>query len=435
MESPTDQALSCSCGTGFSRLLDFARLLEGATSARDLLALARDEVEASTGYRTVWFYLLEPGAPDRLRLVHTAGGQSQAGWEHAELLKVEGDPMLEELVSARSPVVVEDARSDPRTNKQIVRATGARTLVGIPMMMADHPMGAFGTGTFEGEECRAPSPAQLSHLVGVGQQLAVALTRLRLAEERGMAQAEREQLLQRLLAAQRMETIRLLAAGAVHDLKGLLAAMQVHSKLLSQGLSLEEQQRHALGLNESIRLAVRIVDPLLAAERRPSQRVPVDLSQLLMELQLLVTPLLPSEVKLEILTEPGLAATILGDSALLHQMLINLVLNARDAMCVPGQVTIVASQHHEQGELGSRFPWVQPGTYVKLSVTDQGVGIPAELIDRVFEPFFTTRQDGTGLGLAICAGIARQHGGTVTCQSEVGAGSTFQVYLLAAAER
>src|SRR6185369_9036470 len=144
-----------------SRLLAFARELQRASTFRELLEITRTEAVASTSYAQVWLFLSDTNevteGVNEGRLIDYAGSQRDAVWEFAPVLKVEGDPLLEQLVSSDEPVVVVDARTDPRTNKAIVEALGNRTIVNIPLRLVDKPFGAFGLGTFGDEGCRPPT--------------------------------------------------------------------------------------------------------------------------------------------------------------------------------------------------------------------------------------------------------------------------------------
>ncbi|MEW6280762.1 MAG: ATP-binding protein [Candidatus Eremiobacterota bacterium] len=410
----------------YARLLDFARQLQGATDFHELLLIVQREVEESTGYRQAWFYL--PEGPDLgyARLID-AVGVDRGIWEKAPVLEIRGDAMLEEIMQASGPVVVEDARTDPRTNKSIVESVGCRTLINVPMMMADHPLGVLGTGTFEDEGVRPPTPDQVDYLMAVAQQLSVAAARVRLAEER--AAAERAQ--RQLFLIQKMDTVGLLAAGVLHDLKGLLAAILGGAELLAEECLSVQQQQVVEFLRASAAQAERLTRPLLAiARQQPLEALRVDFLARLVQVRQVVGPQLPDGVRLEVEVEPGLSC-VEGDPDLLDQVLLNLILNARDAMPRGGRLRVQVDAWRDDGRLGLTFPWAVSGPYVRIRVSDTGKGIPPELQDRIFDPFYTTKPpgQGTGLGLAVCAGIVRQHRGVLVCESQPGRGSTFTVYL------
>jgi anti-sigma regulatory factor (Ser/Thr protein kinase) len=165
-----------------SRLLAFARHLMRAASIGAILAAAREEVKAVAGYQHVWFLVADREDLGQLRLLEYAGTRSENVWDTAPLLNVKGDKFLEELVASDGPVVIEDARTDPRTDKRLVEQLQNRTLISIPLRLLDRPLGVFGIGTFGDEGCRAPSPRELDHFVAIAGQVAVALTRCRPAE-------------------------------------------------------------------------------------------------------------------------------------------------------------------------------------------------------------------------------------------------------------
>ncbi len=171
------------------RLLTFARELQRASTFEELLLTTREEVKESLGYEHAWLMISDAEQVLELRLIDYAGALRGEVWDVAQRLKVEGDAFLEEIVRSDEPVVVVDARTDPRTDKNIVALLGNRTIVNVPLRLLDKPFGAFGTGTFADEGCRAPTQDQLDYLVGMAGQLSVAAGRIRFLEERRRAEA------------------------------------------------------------------------------------------------------------------------------------------------------------------------------------------------------------------------------------------------------
>jgi anti-sigma regulatory factor (Ser/Thr protein kinase) len=163
-----------------SRLLVFARHLMRATDVGAILAAAGDEVKAVAGYQHVWLLVADREDLDQLRLIEYAGSLREVVWETAPLFNVKGDKFLEHLVASDGPVVIEDARTDPRTDKRIVEQLQNRTLINVPLRLLDRPLGIFGIGTFGDDGCRAPSPREVDHFVAIAGQVAVALARIRL---------------------------------------------------------------------------------------------------------------------------------------------------------------------------------------------------------------------------------------------------------------
>ncbi|HVH48144.1 MAG TPA: PAS domain S-box protein [Labilithrix sp.] len=171
-----------------ARLLAFARELQRVSTFEDLLLATQAEIVAAVGYTHAWVFVADREDPNRWRLIDIVGARGGAVREVAPILEVNGDPMLEEIARGDVPVVVADARTDPRTDKRIVEQLGNRTIVNIPLRLLDEPLGAFGTGTFGDEGCRPPTPDQLDYLIGMASQLSVAAGRIRFLEERQLAE-------------------------------------------------------------------------------------------------------------------------------------------------------------------------------------------------------------------------------------------------------
>lgn len=408
----------------YASLLEFARRLQRASTFRELLEEVRDEVERSTGYRHVFIYVVDSPDLRRVRLLDVAGTREAEAWEKAPVLEVAGDALLEEIVSARGPVVVVDCRTDPRTNKSLVDQLECRTLINLPLILPDYVLGAFGVSTFADEGVRAPTPEELDYLMHVAGQLAGAVARVRLEEERAITRRYQRQ----LFLMQKMDTVGMLAAGVLHDLKGLLAAIVGCAELLAESGLTVEQQRDLELLTHAARQAEGLTRPLVAIARQQTLRpTHIDLSERLARLEPGLRAQLPEGVELVVEAEASLPPVV-GDTDLLEQVVSNLVLNARDAIKGQGKIRILLDL------LSGGCPFTQ-GPCLRLRISDSGPGIAAEIQDRIFDPFFTTKGLGLGLGLAVCAGIVRQHNGSITFESEPGRGTTFTVFLPPAAAR
>ncbi len=241
---------------------------------------------------------------------------------------------------------------------------------------------------------------------------------------------ERRALEAQVEVAQRMEAVGHLAAGVAHDFNNYLSVINGLAEVLLEGLEGPDPMRQDLEAIRSAGLkAADLTRQLLALGRRQVLRpVMVDLNELLQRMEAVLRRALPEHVELEFVLDPGLGLTRV-DPVQMEQVVLNLVLNARDAMPEGGRL-LLETQHVELDvEYAEFHPDVWPGEYVLLSVTDTGVGMPPEVRSRVFEPFFTTKEKGTGLGLSTAYGIVRQSGGTIWVYSEPGRGTTFKVYL------
>ncbi len=243
-----------------------------------------------------------------------------------------------------------------------------------------------------------------------------------------------------LRQAQKLEGIGQLAGGVAHDFNNILAAVMMQLNLLQMHPSLDREARDGLReMEEEARRAASLTRQLLMFSRRAVMDVkPLDLDEVVENLLKMLRRLIGEHINLELGNRASLPL-VEADAGMLEQVLMNLVVNARDAMPQGGKITIstrVASFSPAEAQPGSSR---RPGQFVCLAVSDTGCGMDTETLARIFEPFFTTKEAGrgTGLGLATVHGIVTQHKGWVEVDSAVGNGTTFAVYLptLARSER
>jgi PAS domain S-box-containing protein len=247
---------------------------------------------------------------------------------------------------------------------------------------------------------------------------------------------ERRVLQEQFLRAQRMESIGTLAGGIAHDLNNLLAPIVMGVGLLKFKAPDEASQRIIATIERSAQRGTNLVKQVLSFARGvEGARVTVHLSHLVREIQEFVQSTFPKNIVFGA-TVPKDAWLVHGDPTQLNQVLLNLCVNARDAMPQGGTLRVSARNLTVDQPYSAMLRSVPPGRYVLLEVADTGSGIPPEVKERIFEPFFTTKDPGkgTGLGLSTVATIVRSHGGFVSVQSDPGRGSTFQVYLPAQTE-
>jgi two-component system, cell cycle sensor histidine kinase and response regulator CckA len=267
--------------------------------------------------------------------------------------------------------------------------------------------------------------------VAVTAALIYALTTRELREKRNAAE-ERLRLERRLAATQRFEAMGQLTSGVAHDfnniltaISGNLAAYIDRSSPASPAPELSEAQRAA-------RRGAELTRQLLAVGRgQVMTPEPLDLNEVIRDMDGLLGRLLGAGVRIETHLAPDLAP-IQADRGFLEQVLMNLAINARDAMPDGGTLTLRTANEVVDAARARSFPFpFQPGDYVRLEVIDTGVGMDAKLQARIFEPFFTTKPKdvGTGLGLATVYGIVKQSGGYISVRSAPGAGAAFTVHL------
>lgn len=242
---------------------------------------------------------------------------------------------------------------------------------------------------------------------------------------------DKKKLEAQFLRAQRMEAIGRLAAGVAHDLNNVLAPILMLVELLKGKIPDGEAQQMLSTIESSASRGASVVKQVLTFARGAvGERIMIDLKYLIKDTARILRETLPPSIQIRTDFPKDLWA-LLGDPAQLHQVLMNLCVNARDAMPDGGELTLRA-QNLVLDETYARMNLeAKPGAYVLLSVSDTGRGIPSHLQDKIFEPFFTTKElgKGTGLGLSTVAAIAKSHGGFVKVYSELGKGSEFKVYL------
>ena len=242
---------------------------------------------------------------------------------------------------------------------------------------------------------------------------------------------ERKKLEQQFLRAQRMESIGTLAGGIAHDLNNLLAPISMGVGLMKQ-FELNPRCLPILEIMErSADRGTNLVKQVLSFARGvEGSRVALEVRHMVREIESIAENTFPKNISFETKVAADLGM-VMADPTQLNQVLMNLCVNARDAMPDGGRITLAASNAQIDEQYAVMNQGATPGRYVVIRVTDTGCGMPREIIDRIFEPFFTTKElgKGTGLGLSTVMAIVRSHGGFVNVYSELGKGSVFKVHL------
>ncbi|MBI5214145.1 MAG: response regulator [Ignavibacteriae bacterium] len=243
--------------------------------------------------------------------------------------------------------------------------------------------------------------------------------------------SEQKTLETKMLRSQRMESIGTLAGGIAHDLNNVLSPIMLALEILSKKLPDEHSQKMLQMIQANIKRGADLIKQVLSFARGvEGKHTIVQIRHLIDEMGKTINETFPKSI--QFYTDvPKNLPTITADATQIHQVLMNLCVNARDAMQNGGIIEIKAETLHLDEQYVLMNVDAKPGRFVVVTVSDQGTGIPPALLERIFEPFFTTKEvgKGTGLGLSTVLAIVKSHNGFVNVYSEVGKGTTFKVYL------
>jgi two-component system cell cycle sensor histidine kinase/response regulator CckA len=287
-----------------------------------------------------------------------------------------------------------------------------------------------GEGRYEGVCKHRKKDGKIFEVELISHQFDYAGRRVRLVVAQDIS--ERHLLEQQLRQAQKMEAVGRLAGGVAHDFNNLLMVIKGHTELLMSALSpADSVARKITQIDRAADRAAALTKQLLAFSRKQVLQPRVmNLNGVVEDMGKLLPRLIGEDVELGIRTAPGLGA-IRADASQMEQIIMNLAVNARDAMPTGGRLIIETSNAELDRTYNSTHPIVKPGRYVLLAVSDTGTGMDTETQAHIFEPFFTTKEagKGTGLGLATVYGVVKQSGGFIWVYSELGKGTSFKIYL------
>jgi two-component system, cell cycle sensor histidine kinase and response regulator CckA len=274
-----------------------------------------------------------------------------------------------------------------------------------------------------------------------GTIITVRLNGRTLTDDRGVVQGfefiaedvtERRSLEQELRQVQKVEAVEQLASGIAHEFNNYLGVILGYSEILVEEAGTNQSLRRSVAeIKAATHRAASLSRSLLTFSRKQVLEPTIlDLNHAILEAHKMLHRLLPASIEIVPLLDPDLGR-VKADPGQIQQILINLVINARDAMPLGGKITIETSNRELDEFYCNQHPGIQPGTHVLLAVRDTGCGMDAETLGHIFEPFFTTKEQGkgTGLGLSTTYGIVKQSGGRIDVESSLGAGSVFRIYL------
>jgi two-component system cell cycle sensor histidine kinase/response regulator CckA len=287
-----------------------------------------------------------------------------------------------------------------------------------------------GAGRYEGVCKHRKKDGKIFEVELISHDFEYAGRRVRLVVAQDIS--ERHLLEQQLRQAQKMEAVGRLAGGVAHDFNNLLMVIKGHTELLMNALPpADRMARKIIQIDRAADRAAALTKQLLAFSRmQVLQPRVMNLNGVVEDMGKLLPRLIGEDIELGIRTMPELGA-IRADASQMEQIIMNLAVNARDAMPTGGRLIIETSNAELDRTYNSTHPIVKPGRYVLLAVSDTGTGMDADTQAHIFEPFFTTKEPGkgTGLGLATVYGVVKQSGGFIWVYSEVGKGTSFKIYL------
>ncbi len=343
-----------------------------------------------------------------------------------------GESLAGQVAATGRPLLLRDPASHPSMlpeHAEAMRRLGYHGMLTVPARAGDRVVGVL---SFLTRREDGFSTEDLAIATAFASHAAVALENSRLLHESRRAYDELAQTQGQLEQAQKMDAIGRLAGGVAHDFNNLLTVILGRTDILLTQIKTEDPLRRGIALiQRTAGRAAELTKQLLAFSRKQVlEAVVLDLGVVITDMKEMLARLIGEDIALV----TNLAATlghVKADRGQIEQVVMNLAINARDAMPQGGQLVVETANADLDDEYVRRNVGSRPGPHVMLAVSDSGVGIPRELQRHIFEPFFTTKEQGkgTGLGLATVYGIVKQSGGYIEVDSEPGRGTTFRIYL------
>ena len=335
----------------------------------------------------------------------------------------EGQGPLGRCLRENRSVVCQDLAAEPAMAPWRIRAEahGLRALSALPIHLEGRPVGAFMVYAGEPGVFRQPEVALLER----------AASELSFGLERFASEREKARLQEQLIQSQKLDSLGSLAGGVAHDFNNMLGGIMGYSELLLDGETQPARRKYLQAILAAATRSAELTRKLLAFGRRGRNLTEaVDLEAMVKDCLLMLRPSIPAN--LQVVVDLDGCPSIDGDPSQIHQVLMNLCINAMEAM--PERGTLMLSARLRALTVATHPDLLLPdGPYLELTVSDTGLGMTSEVRQRIFEPFYTTKNSsgltGTGLGLSTAYGIVHAHGGTITVQSARGKGSTFRVFL------
>ena len=390
------------------------RRLEGRPTHEEVVATVLDLATRAVDADEAFLAIHDPESDEMVIVARSNGGYRAKGFSRTSRGTVS---MLWIAFESEGTQFTSDAKSDPRADVRAASELGHRAGLFAPLVVDEIRLGVL-VAAYE-EPRKRPDPSAQALFADLARE---ASSRLHSA----MLRRDRERLEHELQKAQRLEGVGLLAGGIAHDFNNILTSIFACASMLREDLRDHPSQDEADEILSSAERAAVLTRQLLAFSRRQVLEPEVmDLNGALDDLSKMLARLLPSRIEFERELAKDLWR-IRADRAQIEQVILNLVVNARDAVDTHGRIVLRTFNSDAES-----VPDAPAGEWVCLQVSDDGVGVQPELQDRIFEPYFTTKESGggSGLGLATVFGIVSQSGGHVRLDSKPGEGSTFTIML------
>jgi len=411
-------------------LAEVGRLLANSLNATEVGQRIADELRALLDSENAALYGLAPGSPGLITLA--VSGEVKSELSRLVLTQGIGAPCL--AVRERRAVVVRDLLTDSRLSLTVearlsVIHSPHRAMLAVPLRIQDRVIGVLGILDWAG---RAFDEREVRLAQAFADQAALGLESSRLYRESLRAYEELLRTQEQLAQAQRMEAVGRLAGGVAHDFNNLLTVVIASCQVALNRLSHADPVRRDVEVIEQAAAgAAKLTAQLLAVGRKqPLQATVFDANLTVDGVGPMLRRLLGEHLDLVMRLEAA-PALVKADPGKVEQVLVNLALNARDAMPHGGRLVIETANVDLSHPAARGGGALSVGPYLLLTVRDTGTGMDAHVLARVFEPFFTTKApgSGTGLGLSVVYGIVKQSGGEIAVESEPGTGTAFKIWL------
>lgn len=424
------------------KLFELSRRLVISLNLDDILQATVDGVATLTGLDTAAVYLLQN---DKMRLCSTTPPLPPDFPDELRYAPLKEYPYLCKAIDSSAPVLIPDVVevSISPAEELVAKMRNLRTILFLPLIAETEVMGALIVGSTNSPRSITNSEMDLSHTLANFAALAVKNARLYQAgqeyvaeleytiAERKRAEIEREKLRKQLIQSQKMDAIGQLAGGIAHDFNNMLCGIIGNAELLQLGIT-DTSLRQLVGEIITIsRRSADLIAQLLAFSRKgQNQNILINLHHIIEE----AVSILKHSIsrKIEITTDfQAFPCITEGDPAQIQSALLNLAVNARDAMPESGVLSISTRVVNLDVEICQQYTCEpSPGPFIEIAVSDTGIGMDAETLEHIYEPFFTTKKlgEGSGMGLSAVYGTMKTHGGAINVVSAPGQGTTFMLY-------